>query len=180
MVGVNLYMRKNNALTVRHILCTRGREKSIAPFSASGNQMKKLCLIIIISLYCLPVYAWAETPHDTYQNLKMDSHLEVASEKHTEVIERLATIETRVTAGVAIGMIILGGLILPWVRKRMRLAVLILVLVGSLSCSTAPVPLIVSGGCGPCNQQRCFTEAECTGEGVCYCSELGYCVDAFP
>ena len=53
----------------------------------------------------------SETAHDTYQNQKMDSHLEVASEKHTEIVERLARIETRVTVGVGLGAIILGGLI---------------------------------------------------------------------
>lgn len=143
--------------------------------------MKKLILIIAILLYCLPVYTQAETEHDTYQNVKMDSHLVAASQLHTAVIDRLATIETRVTAGVAIGMVILGGLILPWIRKRMKLTAFILILGGSLSCSTAPVSMIASGGCVlPCNQQRCFTQAECTGEGVCYCNEFGYCVDAFP
>lgn len=49
-------------------------------------------------------------PFVEYQYI--DPHLEVASEKHTEIVERLATIETRVTVGVAIGGIILGGLIL--------------------------------------------------------------------
>ena len=52
----------------------------------------------------------SETAHDTYQNQKMDSHLEVASEKHTEIVERLATIETRVTVGVGLGTLILVGL----------------------------------------------------------------------
>ena len=122
----------------------------------------------------------SETAHDTYQNLKMDSHLEVASVKHTEVIDRLATIETRVTAGVAIGMIILGGLIVPWIRKKMKLTVLILILGGSLSCSKTPEVVVASGGCVPCNEQRCFTTTECTGEGVCDCDEFGYCVEVFP
>jgi len=110
----------------------------------------------------------SETAHDTYQNQKMDSHLEVASEKHTEIVERLATIETRVTVGVGLGAIILGGLIkLPWIRKRMKLTVLILILSGSLSCTMTPEPIVISGVCMPCNEQRCFTDKECTGEGVC-------------
>ena len=121
-----------------------------------------------------------KTAHDTYQNQKMDSHLEVASEKHTAIIERLATIETRVTLGVAIGTLVLVGLILPWIRKKMRLTVLILILIGSLSCNKTSEPIIISGGCIPCNQQRCYTQDECIGEGVCYCDEFGYCVDAFP
>jgi len=32
----------------------------------------------------------------------------------------------------------------------------------------------------PFNQQRCFKPKECTGEGVCYCDDFGYCQDVFP
>lgn len=111
----------------------------------------------------------------------MDSHLEVASEKHTEIVERLARIETRVTVGVGLGTLILVGLIkLPWIRKRMRLTALILILSGSLSCTMTPKPIVINGVCMPCNEQRCFTDKECTGEGVCDCDEFGYCVDVFP
>lgn len=69
---------------------------------------------------------------------------------------------------------------LPWIRKRMKLTVLILILSGSLSCDKTPEPVVASGGCIPCNEQRCFTIKECTGEGKCYCDEFGYCLDMFP
>jgi len=132
-------------------------------------------------LTACPLFAQL-SEHDNIQDKELktidrriDEHLEAAS-------AILAVIETKLNIAIGVAAILVTGLLIPWVRRKIGIGLFIIIALTLAGCLPANRPIILDTSnkqievcqIPPCTN-RCFTNQECHYS--CYCNYWGYCTN---
>ncbi len=141
---------------------------------------------VIFSLWvAVPFFCSASTVEHEYRqddraaemDKRMDEHLEAAS-------SILAEIETKLNIAIAVGAMLITGLLIPWIRRRVGIGLILFLALNLSSCGIwqfihddsklevdKEVLICQYGYC----RNRCFSNRECHPS--CYCNRYGYCIN---
>lgn len=127
-------------------------------------------ILLLTSLFITGIVLAQPSDHDYRQDDKVIS-IEERINKHLESASgQLAAIEVKMNIIIGLGLLILTGFIIPWIKKKLFIWVLFALVLGISGC-TVPKTIEVCQ-IPPC-RNYCFTQQECHPS--CYCGRDGLC-----
>lgn len=126
----------------------------------------KHVFIISILLLTIGFIAYGNpTDYDFRQDDRFDNYRDADSELARQIESRLSKIETKLGIAILVGVSLITGLLIPWVRKKIGIGMMVtLVLIGLYGC-VATEPVQCAGL--RCEHFRCRNHFDCPP--ACFC-----------